>query len=65
MKKLSSKSAIITYKKGYYDTGFSDDTQRTSGHISRNKISQEIRDAMRPRFKWRPSMDFTRWRTAG
>jgi integrase len=52
--KIGPKSAIITYKKGYHDTGFSEETVRVSKHISRKTISKEIRDAMRPRFTWRP-----------
>lgn len=51
---LDGGSAIIAVKRGYDDTGFRGRQGRGSKHISTKTVSKEIRDAMRPRFKWRP-----------
>jgi hypothetical protein len=50
---LTLRSAVITYKKGYVDTGFRDD-EREYRHITRKTLTQEIRSIMRPKFMWRP-----------
>ena len=50
---LGPSSAIITYEKGYRDTGLGS-PGRKSDHITTKAITQEIRRAMRPKFKWRP-----------
>lgn len=47
------RSAVIAVKPGYEDTGLRSG-ERGSGHISTKSITKGIRDAMRPRFKWRP-----------
>lgn len=51
--KLESNSAIISVKTGYEETGLRTEA-RSSAHITTKTITKEIRDAMRPRFKWRP-----------
>jgi integrase len=52
--KISPESAVISYKKGYEDTGFWEESKRENNHIATKTITQEIRTAMRPRFTWRP-----------
>ena len=52
--KLHTDSAVITYKSGYGETGYRGESIRTHMHISTKTITKEIRDAMRPRYKWRP-----------
>jgi hypothetical protein len=52
--KLDPRSAIIAYKKGYEETGFFKEEERESVHITTKTLTKEIRDAMRPRFTWRP-----------
>jgi hypothetical protein len=49
---LEPNSAVIAVKTGYEDTGLGEN--RTTQHVSTKTITKEIRDAMRPRFKWRP-----------
>jgi hypothetical protein len=50
---LDPKTALISVKKGYNDTGY-----RVSGrdnqHITTKTLTKEIRDAMRPKYDWRP-----------
>jgi integrase len=50
---LQPDSAIITVKAGYEETGYRS-AERVSGHITTKSVTKEIRDAMRPRFTWRP-----------
>ena len=50
---LKTDSAVIAVKSGYEDTGFRSGS-RGSKHLTTKSITKEIRDAMRPRFKWRP-----------
>lgn len=50
---LKPGSAVIAYKKGYGDTGFRE-TDRYNQHITRKTLTKEIRDAMRPKYEWRP-----------
>jgi len=50
---LEAETAIISVKPGYEETGLRSEV-RSSGHITTKTITKEIRDAMRPRFKWRP-----------
>lgn len=50
---LGPRSAVIAVKTGYEETGFRSES-RNSGHITTKTITKEIRDAMRPRFQWRP-----------
>jgi hypothetical protein len=51
--KLASGSALIAVKPGYEETGFRSEN-RESRHVTTKTITKEVRDAMRPRFKWRP-----------
>jgi integrase len=50
---LSDNSAIIAVKPGYESIGWRED-DRKSGHVTTKTLSKEIRDAIRPRFQWRP-----------
>jgi hypothetical protein len=50
--KLSPESAIIAYKQGYGETGRVRD--RENQNVTRKTLTKEIRDAMRPRYTWRP-----------
>ena len=50
---LKPGSAVIAYKKGYGDTGFRE-SDRDNQHITRKTLTKEIRDAMRPKYEWRP-----------
>jgi integrase len=50
---LEAASAIIAVKPGYEDIGYRGVTRKTR-HITTKSITKEIRDAMRPRFTWRP-----------
>ena len=52
--KLVKDSAVITYKEGYGGIGFGEEGERLGGHITTKSLTKEIRDAMRPRFDWRP-----------
>jgi len=52
--KLAKDSPIITFKAGYGATGYADDEKRSISHITTKTLTKEIRDAMRPRFDWRP-----------
>lgn len=51
---LKRDSAIISIRPGHEKTGFRSHIENPSGHIVTKTITKEIRDAMRPRFKWRP-----------
>jgi len=51
---LSPDSPIIAFKTGYGKTGYQDDSTRTNNHITTKTITKEIRDAMRPKYTWRP-----------
>jgi len=51
---LQPDSAVITYKSGYGKTGYRGDSAREHMHITTKTITKEIRDAMRPRYDWRP-----------
>jgi hypothetical protein len=51
--KLNPDSAIIAYKRGYGETGYRV-VQRENQHVTRKTLTKEIRDAMRPKFTWRP-----------
>jgi integrase len=50
---LSKRSAIIAVKPGFEAVGWRDG-DRESGHITTKTLTKEIRDAIRPRFQWRP-----------
>ena len=50
---LKPGSVVIAYKKGYGDTGFRE-AGRDNQHITRKTLTKEIRDAMRPKYEWRP-----------
>jgi hypothetical protein len=50
---LRSESAVIAVKKGYEETGYRS-IIRGFNHVTTKTITKEIRDAMRPLFKWRP-----------
>jgi integrase len=50
---LEPTTAVIAVKPGYEAMGF-ENTTRTSRHITTKSVTKEIRDAMRPRFPWRP-----------
>ena len=51
---LNRDSAIISIKIGHENTGFRKHVENPSRHIVTKTITKEIRDAMRPRFTWRP-----------
>jgi len=51
---LKRDSAIISIKPGHENTGFRKHVENPSRHIVTKTITKEIREAMRPRFKWRP-----------
>jgi len=50
---LDGRSAIIAVKPGYESIGWREG-DRGSGHVTTKTLSKEIRDAIRPRFQWRP-----------
>jgi hypothetical protein len=50
---LDKRTAVIAVKPGYEDFGVGE-AERTSKHITTKSITKEIRDAMRPRFRFRP-----------
>jgi hypothetical protein len=52
--KLTGTSAVIAYKLGYSETGFGVEGKRSVNHVTTKTLTKEIRDAMRPRFSWRP-----------
>jgi len=52
--KLTENSAVIAYKLGYSETGFGVEGKRSVNHVTTKTLTKEIRDAMRPRFSWRP-----------
>ena len=52
--KLEASSAVISYKEGYGETGYRQETIRENMHITTKTLTKEIRDAMRPRYRWRP-----------
>ena len=52
--KLTVNSAVISYKSGYGERGFGVEGKRSVNHITTKTLTKEIRDAMRPRFSWRP-----------
>jgi hypothetical protein len=52
--KISQDSPIISYKSGYGSTGYTDDDSRSNKHITTKTLTKEIRDAMRPKYIWRP-----------
>jgi len=49
---FTPESAVITYKAGYIQTGY--DQDRDSPHITTKTLTKEIREAFRPKYKWRP-----------
>jgi hypothetical protein len=51
---LKPNSPIITVTSGYEETGLDRESKRTSRHITTKTVSKEIRDAMRPKYSWRP-----------
>ncbi len=51
--KLTPDSPVITYKSGYKEAGYQEGS-RGSGHITTKTLTKEIRDAMRPKYTWRP-----------
>jgi len=52
--KLMPESPVIAYKTGYGDTGYNVDSSRANSHITTKTLTKEIRDAMRPKYTWRP-----------
>ena len=50
---LKPSSAVIGVKHGYEKTGWRIG-ERETRHITTKTVTKEIRDAMRPRFQWRP-----------
>jgi len=52
--KLRPDSVVITYKSGYGETGYRCESARTHMHITTTTITTEIRDAMLPKYDWRP-----------
>jgi hypothetical protein len=51
---LNENSPVITFKSGYGETGYLGDESRETRHITTKSVTKEIRDAMRPKFDWRP-----------
>ncbi|MHA1410263.1 MAG: site-specific integrase [Candidatus Odinarchaeia archaeon] len=51
---LAPDSPVISYKSGYGSTGYGDDDSRSNNHITTKTLTKEIRDAMRPKYTWRP-----------
>jgi len=51
---LKPNSPLITVTSGYEETGLGKESKRTSRHITTKTVSKEIRDAMRPKYSWRP-----------
>jgi hypothetical protein len=51
--KLNPDSAVISYKRGYGETGYRV-SNRENQHVTRKTLTKEIRGAMRPKFTWRP-----------
>jgi hypothetical protein len=51
---LDSESPVIAYKTGYGKTGFQDESIRFKNHVTSKTLTKEIRDAMRPKYTWRP-----------
>jgi len=51
---LSKDTPIIAYKSGYGTTGYDDSSTRTNNHVTTKTLTKEIRDAMRPKYTWRP-----------
>ncbi len=51
--RLDPHSAVIAVNPGYEETGWRRGS-RASDHVTTKTVTKEIRDAMRPRFKWRP-----------
>jgi integrase len=52
--KIEPNTAVITYKSGYAETGYRGESSRESMHLTTKTITKEIRDAMRPKYDWRP-----------
>ena len=51
---LNGKSAVIAVKRGHESRGFRNGDGVGRMHIATKTATKEIRDAMRPRFMWRP-----------
>ncbi|MBL7080771.1 site-specific integrase [Candidatus Bathyarchaeota archaeon] len=49
---LEPQTAIIAVKRGFEETGYRG--IRGSRHVTTKSVTKEIREAMRPRFQWRP-----------
>lgn len=49
---LDLNSTVIAVKSGYEKTGFPG--QRNTNHLTTKTVTKEIRDAMRPKYSWRP-----------
>lgn len=52
--KLAEKTPVIAAKAGYEGRGWNNRRKVESRFISTRNVSRIIREAMRPRFKWRP-----------
>jgi hypothetical protein len=52
--RLMADSPVISYKTGYGDTGSVEESSRANSHVTTKTLTKEIRDAMRPRYPWRP-----------
>ncbi len=50
---IKPESAIIRVKQGFEAIGFRD-SDRDDQHITTKTLTKEIRDAMRPKYEWRP-----------
>jgi len=50
---LDQGSAVISCKEGYEETGYRA-SLRDNQHITVKTLTKEIRDAMRPKYRWRP-----------
>ncbi len=51
---LEGSSAVIAVKRGHESRGFRNGDRVGGLHVVTKTVTKEIRDAMRPRFMWRP-----------
>ncbi len=51
---LEGSSAVIAVKRGHESRGFRNGDRVGGLHVATKTVTKEIRDAMRPRFMWRP-----------
>jgi len=49
---LEPRTAIIAVKRGFEESGYRG--RKDTRHVTTKSVTKEIREAMRPRFQWRP-----------